>query len=195
MVSGVWRAVGLAGVALLTLTSCTLSADAPAIKPVESAIRLGGDSAAQPGASASASPSPTATAGDTSAPGSGEDGYESEDSSPTPSNVIYDHDAELSIEDQSGNGKTVVIDEFEVNIDHLWLVICTEGGQVLATLLTTTESKPVTVTLSRPITKDQELVAYLYLDDGDGRFEATQDSRVYEEPGELIEEDFDYDVD
>ena len=52
----------------------------------------------------------------------------------------------------------------------------------------------VTINLTRAVTTDQELVAVLYLDDGDGVFEKSQDTPVHEEPGESVEEDFEYDV-
>ena len=185
MTGSVWRALTIVSASLLTLTSCTLGTEAPGIAPVESAIQLG---AASPAPSGPTTPSPS-----TSESSSGEDG-ETEDGAATPAGAVFDKDAEIEIEDQVGNGKTVVIDEFEVNIDNLWLVICTKDDRVLSALLTNTESKPVTLTLSSPVTTSQELVAYLFLDDGDGKFNAQLDVAVFEEPGELIGEDFMYEI-
>ena len=144
-------------------------------------------------ASGTSSPGPSAAATSSGSPASGEDS-DGEDSDSTPSAAVFDKNAEIEIEDQSGNGKTVVISEFEAGIDNLWLVISTESGTIVGATLTTSQSKPVTVSLQRPITKSQELVARLYLDDGDGVLELSQDAPVYEEPGDLIDEDFEYDL-
>ena len=38
----------------------------------------------------------------------------------------------------------------------------------------------------------QELVATLYLDDGDGSFDAERDTLMVDEEGEPVSEDFDY---
>lgn len=189
MMGSVWRALTIVSASLLTLTSCTLGTDAPGIAPVESAIQLGSN-APTPSSTVAPSAAPSSSAGED---GSGEDGS-SEDSDPTPASAVFDKEAEVEIEDQVGDGKTVVIGEFEVNIDNLWLVICTKDDRVLSALLTTTESKPVTVQLASPITSSQELVAYLFLDNGDGVFNPQIDSAVYEEPGELIDEDFKYEI-
>lgn len=193
------RLLVIASGALLTLASCALSAETPAIPPIETAIKLEGatPSASQPSESQSPATTQAAQPGSSPSATSNDDDSDSEDSESSSSSAtttVYDREAELGIEDQVGNGKTVVIEEFEVNIDNLWLVIRTKSQRVLLAMLTNTESKPVTVQLNSAITSSQELFAYLYLDNGDGYFDSELDSVVYEEPGELIEEDFMYEV-
>jgi len=171
------KLVGLALAFPLLLTGCA-SDSTRQIEPLTSAIQLGTTSEN----SATPSPMPTATAS------------ASPSQSPTESQMVFDRDAEIEIEDQTGSGQTVIIEEFEVGIDNLWLVIQDESGQVLHAQLTNTSFKPVTLTLNRAITKSQELFASLYLDDGDGMFESSKDLPVYEEPGELVGEDFEYSI-
>lgn len=192
MSGSIWRPLAIASLTLLTLASCTLGTETPGIATVDSAIKLGSLATSTPSASASTSPSSTTQPSPSASSSEGES--EGEDSDATPANAVFDYNAELSIEDQAGNGKTVVIEEFSVNIDNLWLVICTKSDRVLTALLTNNDSKPVTVTLDSSISASQELVAYLFLDNGDGRFDPQQDARVFEEPGELIEEDFKYEI-
>lgn len=200
------RIASLAFVSTLTLAGCHQISPAQ-IEPIDSAIELGSASASHSSASATPSPSPSggapnsssspaasASASVTDPDTSEDDDTNDDDSDANIPGVVYDKDAELEIYDQSGDGRSVVIEEFELGIDNVWLVICTESGSVLANIMTSTQSKPVTINLTRAVTTDQELVAVLYLDDGDGVFEKSQDTPVHEEPGESVEEDFEYDV-
>lgn len=202
----------LAMLCLTTLTACSEQYPGQ-LEPMTSGIQLrpstatsyAESSTSSPAASPSTSSSPAASPSgtgtgsgspsETSSPSasSSEDG-ESEDGT-TPISAVFDKNAEIEISDQSGDGKSIVIKEVEVSIDNLWLVISTSSGLTLATVMTTTQFKPVTVSLFRTVTSSQKLIARLYRDDGDGLFERLQDAPVFEEPGELVEEDFFLEID
>ena len=105
---------------------------------------------------------------------------------------VIDSVAELEIEDQSGDGKTIRIQEVRVGRNGTFLVIYDSQGVVLASGLVSPQSQIVNLVLDVPISISQELQAVFYVDDGDGIFELDEDSPVYEEPGELVHEDFQY---
>ena len=121
---------------------------------------------------------------------------------PTPTQTIdsagqayaTDPYAEVDIEDQSGDGRSVAIDEIKVARGNSFLVIYDLNGFVLAQSLVTPQSQPVTLLLDSPILESQELQATLYLDNGDGLFELDLDLPILGEEGELVHESFDYSV-
>jgi len=114
-------------------------------------------------------------------------------SEPNPvTDQVIDTAAELEIEDQSGDGSAIRISEVRVGRNGTFLVIYDNQGVVLASGLVSPQSQIVNLVLDIPITVSQELQAVFYLDDGDGIFELTEDSPLYEEQGELVHEDFDY---
>ncbi len=110
------------------------------------------------------------------------------------SNYAVDRSAEIDIEDQTGDGQLVQIDEIRVGRSNTFLVIYDSSGVVLASTLVSPQSQPVDVKLQRALTKSSQLEAVLYLDDGDGQFEIDQDSPLIDDEGELVHEDFEYRV-
>lgn len=112
---------------------------------------------------------------------------ESESNSP-----VTDSFAELEIEDQSGNGLIVEIEEVKLSLGLAFLVITKLDGTFLGYSTATPDSQPVKVFLTSELTSSQELVGMLFLDNGDGAFSTETDSRIQEEESEFVEEDFYY---
>lgn len=125
-----------------------------------------------------------------------------ENPTPTPTQTIdsagqqyaTDPFAEVDIDDQSGDGTSVEIDEIKVVRGNSFLVIYDLNGIVLAESLVTPQSQPVTLALNTPVSVSQELQATLYLDNGDGLFELDLDLPILGEEGELVHETFWYSV-
>ena len=105
-----------------------------------------------------------------------------------------DRFAEIEIEDQSGDGISVLIDEIQISAGNAFLVIYDSSGMVLGSTLVTPQSQPVRLRLDLPIETSQELEAALYLDDGDGKLSINDDIPIYDDERELVHEDFYYRV-
>lgn len=105
-----------------------------------------------------------------------------------------DRYAEIEIDDQSGDGTTIRIDEIHVSGAASHLVIYDNTGMVLGSALVTPQSQPVNLKLQIPVTNSQELEAVLYLDDGDGDFDLVADTPILDDERELVHEDFYYRV-
>lgn len=103
--------------------------------------------------------------------------------------------AEIEIDDQVGNGRSVMIEEIRVGREGTFLVIYDGSGLVLGTTEVSPQSQPVTVELAVELERSQELQATLYLDNGDGVFDLNTDLPLLDYEGELIHEDFYYRVD
>jgi len=116
----------------------------------------------------------------------------------TPTNqevsFVMDASAEIEIEDQRGDGRSVEIEEIRVGREGTFLVIYDGTGLVLATALVSPQSQPVNVELDVILERSQELQAALYLDDGDGEFSIASDSPLVDDEGEIVHEDFDYEL-
>jgi hypothetical protein len=107
---------------------------------------------------------------------------------------IIDSNAEIEIEDQEGSGQSVLIEEISVGREGTFLVIYDDSGLVLGSTLVSPQSQPVTLALNVALSESQELQAALYLDDGDGVFDLTLDLPIFDYEGELVHEDFDYEL-
>ena len=105
-----------------------------------------------------------------------------------------DRFAEIEIEDQSGDGSSVLIDEIQISAGNAFLVVYDSSGMVLGSTLVTPQSQPVRLRLDVPIATSQELEAALYLDDGDGKLSINDDIPIYDDERELVHEDFYYGV-
>ena len=113
---------------------------------------------------------------------------------PEDSDYAVDSRADIDIEDQQGDGNSVVIEELKVGRDNTFLVIYDTTGLVLASAKASPQSQPVQVSLDIPVTVSQELEAALYLDDGDGVFSLQLDRPLVDYEGEIVHEDFYYRV-
>lgn len=111
---------------------------------------------------------------------------------PAPTNPAADSVADLEVDDQLGNGRSVTVTSVILGRGPAWLTISDLGGNTLGVKEVSPRAQPVTVKLQPPVTMSQELVATLYLDDGDGSFDAERDTLMVDEEGEPVSEDFDY---
>ncbi len=99
--------------------------------------------------------------------------------------------ADLEVDDQFGNGTEVAVTSVLLGREPALLVITDMTGQVLGVKEVSTRSQPTQVKLQTPVTTSQELIASLYLDDGNGRFNPA-DTPMLDEENEPVSEDFDY---
>lgn len=100
--------------------------------------------------------------------------------------------ADLEIEDQSGDGSEVTVTSVSLGRESAILVITDLAGDILAVKKVSPRTQPVVVPLSQGVTSSQELVATLYLDNGNGDFDPAADTPMVDEEGEPVSEDFDY---
>ena len=172
---------------LLLITGCAATQSPPELQFDAITLGDGGTVAtAQPSKSESAQTEPT---------------YESADPSASPEaseseaiEYATDRYAEIDIEDQSGDGSALLIEEIKISGANSFLVIYDSNGLVHASALVTPQSQPVMIKMQIPISDSQEMEAVLYLDDGDGQFNLNQDFPILDDENELVHEDFYYRV-
>lgn len=104
----------------------------------------------------------------------------------------YDPRADLDIDDQYGDGWSVVIDSVRVTRDDVHLVILDDRGSVLGSQAVTPGVQPVQIVLDRRVDSSGDLYGVLILDDGDGSFDPQVDAPLLDDDDEIIEEDFEY---
>ncbi len=116
---------------------------------------------------------------------------------------MRDPGARLDADDQSGDGRSVVVREARITIGPGWLAVRTDDdGTLLGSApLQPGQATPITVPLTQPVpADDDELTVVLHVDDGDGVFDPLRDPRVLDDDrddddGDDIEDDdFDYRV-
>jgi hypothetical protein len=108
-----------------------------------------------------------------------------------PKDNSYDRFAEIDIDDQSGDGTYIVIESLRVSRVS-FLVILDSTGSRLAVSEVSPQSQPVSIELDVRLSRSQELLAKLYVDDGDGIFNSELDKALLDDENESAEEDFDY---
>ena len=112
---------------------------------------------------------------------------------PSPSaGSVTDPLADLDIDDQVGNGRSVVIEAVDTDLPAVHIVIETRDGLVLGSDMRTAGLQPVTLRLNEPVPEPMELVGRMLADDGDGILELGADRPVIDDEGEQVAEDFDY---
>lgn len=109
-----------------------------------------------------------------------------------PATPVSDELAELEIEDQSGLGYQVTIEEVRLSLGEGFIVITNQAGESLGYSVVTPDSQPVVVPLSFQVSSSQELSAELFLDNGDGVFSRDFDFPINDEDGEIVRERFSY---
>lgn len=119
---------------------------------------------------------------------------EIESESESEQEYAVDKNAEIDIEDQSGDGKVIAIEEIRVGRSSAFLVIYNQVGVVLGKSLVSPQSQPVNIALQVPLTESAKLEAVLYLDNGDGVLNLSEDLPLIDHEGELVHEDFSYKV-
>lgn len=153
-----------AGLAVAALTAC--SADEPAAAPVRAGV-----AAPPPATSPVTSPDAGAT---------------------TPARTQVDVGAELEVDDQSGDGRTVRVEQARLSDGTGHVALLDRDGRLLGSVPVPRGDRAVTVRLREPLRASAELVAVLHADDGDGRFERERDAVVVDDDGEREEDDLDY---
>lgn len=102
--------------------------------------------------------------------------------------TVVDAEAELDVDDQSGDGRTVRIREVALSRGDGFVVVLDPRDRespVLGTALVTRTSAPTSVRLDDPITGSGRYLAVLFADDGDGVFDPARDAVVLEARGPL----------
>jgi hypothetical protein len=99
--------------------------------------------------------------------------------------------ATLDVDDQTGDGRTVLVDEAAVSgSGHV--AVFAPDGRLLGSSPVSGITGPTVVRLDEPVTGPTQLRAVLYADDGDGTFDPAKDPRVVDDDGDLEDEGFDY---
>lgn len=102
-----------------------------------------------------------------------------------------DPEAEIEIDDQSGDGTSLMIDEVEFSLNAVWLIIRSKQGELFHSELLTYGAKKASIQLMTPLKSGEYLVS-LHTDDGDGKFDSTKDLLIRGHEKEMAQEDFDY---
>jgi hypothetical protein len=93
---------------------------------------------------------------------------------------VEDPGAELDVDDQRGDGRSVVVAEATLARGSGWVVVRAHSGEVLGAAPVRRGARLLRVVLDRPATSGVLLVE-LRRDDEDGRFEPGQDPLVTED--------------
>ena len=116
---------------------------------------------------------------------------------PSSSEFAFD-DAELEIEDQGGDGTSVLIDEVRTNLQAGLIVIFDRSGNYLGSAPVSASVQPVSIQLESPVTRSQELIGQLFADNGNGIFDSSDlpvsEPEEDQSDEEAIYEDFEYEV-
>ena len=116
---------------------------------------------------------------------------------PSSSEFAFD-DAELEIEDQRGDGTSVLIDEVRTNLQAGLIVIFDISGNYLGSAPVSASVQPVSIQLESPVTRSQELIGQLFADNGNGIFDSSDlpvsEPEEDQSDEEAIYEDFEYEV-
>ena len=184
-------AAGAAALAL-TLTACgddDVPTDGDALAPVTASTALPSSTP-----SADDTPSATATPSGTVATSSPSPSASASWTPGATGRTVLDDRSELEIEDQSGDGRGVRVQQVELTRGSGHVAIFGLDGRLLGSAPVTAGSQPVTIPMDTPLTASGELLAVLFADDGDGQFDPEVDPRIIDKDGEVEDEDFDYRV-
>jgi len=97
---------------------------------------------------------------------------------PTP---FTDEDAELDVNGQAGDGRTVIVKDVRLTRTNGFVAVCSlDDDRLLGSfpISRSTAERSVRVTLDEPITTTTRLLVMLYADNGDARFDWATDPRV-----------------
>ena len=106
--------------------------------------------------------------------------------------TLNDAFAELELEDQSGDGSRVQVEEIRIGFDIGFIGIFDLEGNLMGYAKVTSQSQPVSVSLDTPVVASMELLGKLYADNGDGKFDPATDPAVLDDDREMVFEAFDY---
>jgi len=115
--------------------------------------------------------------------------------SPSPGGEVRDDGAELDLEDQSGDGSAVVVEEVGLSQGEGLVVVTREGSATPlgAALVRDGGERNLTVVLEERLTSDETVRAVLYLDSNrDGGFDPTEDTVIVDDDGDPETDDAEY---
>ncbi|WP_377640258.1 hypothetical protein [Oryzobacter terrae] len=114
---------------------------------------------------------------------------------------VRDADAEVGVQDQAGDGRSVLVEEVVLGSGPGHAVVVDRSTRAVlgSAPVRAGTSRDVAVALSTPVPRSGEYLVMLYADDGDGTFEETRDGLVVEadddgggDDGGSVDEDFRY---
>jgi len=181
------RLVRLTVVGCFALAASGCAADAPP-RDLGSGVVTPGWSSAGPASSAppaesaaptpSASPAPDRTSASPTASSPTVSSAPADASVPPP---VRDDDAEIEAANQSGDGRTVRIQEAQLGRTGFVAVYSADGERLLGSAKvrrSSDDDRPIIVKLDRRLTSSARLLLVLHADDGNGRFDPEQDPQV-----------------
>jgi len=128
--------------------------------------------------SASSSPAPGSTSASPTASSPTVTSAPADTSVPPP---VRDDDAEIEAANQSGDGRTVRIQEAQLSRAGFVAVYTGDGERLLGSAKinrSSDDDRPITVKLDPRLTASARLLLVLHADDGNGRFDPEQDPQV-----------------
>lgn len=194
----------LASLSLIACTAVLLpgcaAADSPPVDLGPGVVTPGA-----PGSEAAPASVPAESPAASTSPNSSTSPSPSASSSPSTQRVpspFRDDDAEVEAEDQSGDGRTLRLEDAHLSrTDGFVAVYTSDGEQLLGSAaiprsVDDGDDQSVSVPLATALTGTTELLVVLHADDGDGRFEATKDPRVTgdDDDSELVVDRLTYQV-
>ena len=191
----------LGAAAVVLLAGCASGSDDVSTEP---AVSL---AAAATGSAAPDAPNATASAGtptddathdlDDDLDDSTSGHSTSDDVIPVGTPTVVDNAAGVDVEDQTGDGTSVQVEEVRIGTEPGFVVIYDAGRSVLGWTYVPSRVRGVTVELTTPVQASRELVAALFRDDGDKEFDPQVDPLIVEQDDddqetEPVTEEFDY---
>ncbi len=107
-----------------------------------------------------------------------------------PAGTVADERAELDVEDQRGDGRSIVIEEVDFSGAEALVAIFDAGGNVIGSLVVPSGTHAGIITLDRRVESSQRLLAALFRD-ANGNGVIDDSDPVLAEEGEPVIEDFD----
>ena len=189
----------LGAAAVVLLAGCASGSDDVSTEPAVSLNPAASGSPTPEGSTATPDESTsTPTGGDTATADDDlvEDSTD-DDVIPMGTPTVVDNSAEVEVEDQTGNGRTVAVEEVRIGTEPGFVVIYDAGRSVLGWTYVPSRVRGVTIELTTPVQASRELVAALFRDDGDKEFDPQVDPLIVEQDDddnetEPVTEDFDY---
>jgi len=181
------RLVRLTVVGCFALAVSGCAADAPP-RDLGSGVVTPGWSSAGPASSAppaeGAAPTPSASRAPGGTSASPTAGSPTASSAPADASVpapVRDDDAEIEAANQSGDGRTVRIQEAQLSRAGFVAVYSGDGERLLGSAKikpSSDDDAPITVKLDPRLTASARLLVVLHADDGNGRFDPERDPQV-----------------
>lgn len=110
---------------------------------------------------------------------------------PVKQKPVFDPSAEIEVDDQSGDGTLLEIDEVEFSLNQVWLIVRSKSGELFHSELLSYGIKKVNIQMNVPLVTGK-YIASLHNDNGDRIFDSSVDLILREEEDELVREDFDF---